>query len=848
MGINLPRIDQTSFWIGFIAASILWMLLIFSRPIFEQIFQKIKDNRKILKSRSVSLVEEHYCTSVFIQSQRMHLSSSLFPLDDLVIEPKVLAPPPRVSPDEPIFKDDFISELIPYLPAWPDFASIFRSPTLSIFEALSGKSDIVLIGQPGVGKSFALAYIASTLAKRAQLISDSATNENTIPFLIHIADLDLDIKNIGDPLNQIIEFVISSTQISEVHKIPQFVKDVFSSGRALLLLDGTDELAPGKLSPLINFIKITKQSYPGIQVITTGIPENLQGLVTLNFIPFTLASWETGDYEEFLTKWGDLWTKFISSESWVQSSPIDPLLLNIWINSARTKLTPLETTLLVWGCYGGDIENGDVLPSIKAHINRLRPYDAPIDALNLLALQVFTSNELTFEPRKARDWIKSFEPVEISPSSDTEEEKSNKARTTIKDIFHKFFKRRNQPAPSLGLISRFAESGLLISHRNNQMRFIHPVLGGYLAGELLGTIQTDQILSLPNWSGKYLAMNYFAALGKPDDLAQKILNISDHPLERNTLIVARWLRYSRLDAGWRNQLMEILVNLLRKPGQPLGFRGQVLAAIVLGGDPGAPLLFRQMLASDDPELIQICLLGCASLKDTKAVEEMSQFLFHPSPNVQKTACLALVTIGTQPAIDHVASVLLHGDENLRTAAAKALAINPEIGHDMLREGAFLDDILVRRAITYGLGQIDQLWAMELLTKMQLEDNQWIVRNAASEVLENKQKLNQYIPKRLVPPSECAWLIAFAGKKGVGISPDSPATDLLLLALTEGTDSEQLASLDYLRAYSTSNVFSIFYELMYGKNPVLREAIYRTIWEMGSRGVLIPDPQQFVEGS
>jgi HEAT repeat protein len=376
------------------------------------------------------------------------------------------------------------------------------------------------------------------------------------------------------------------------------------------------------------------------------------------------------------------------------------------------------------------------------------------------------------------------------------------------------------------------------------MRFVHPVIGGFLAGNLLGTIQTDQILSLPNWIGKYLAMNYFAALGNADDLAQKIINKSDHPLERNIMIVARWLRITQVETGWRNQVMERLVNLLLKPAQPLGFRSQVLAAIVLGGDPGAPLLFRQMLTSDDPELIQICMLGCASLKDTKAVEEIAKLLSHPSPNVQKTACLALVTIGTLPAIDHVASVLLHGDDNSRAAAAKALSNHPEVGHEMLREGASLDDIMVRRAVTYGLGLINQLWAIELLAKMQLEDNQWIVRNAASEVLENKQKINKFIPKRLVAPSECPWLIAFAGKKGVGISPDSPATDLLLMALTEGTDAEQLASLDYLRAYSTSNVFAIFYKLMYGNNPMLREAIFRTIWEMGSRGVPIPDPLQF----
>ena len=844
MGINLTRLDQTSFWIGFIAASILWMLLTFARPIFEQIIHKIKDNRKVFKSRTVSLVEEHYCATVHIQAQRMHLASSLFSLTDIAIEPKLMAPPPRISPDETIYSDDLISELVPYLPSWPELASIFKAPTLSIFEALSGKSDIVLTGQPGSGKTFALAYIAIELTKKAQQVSGGNIPENNLPFLIHIADLDLNIRNDKDPLDVIIEYVNSNTQISDLHRISQFVKNAFITGRALLLLDGTDELVPENLSSLTNFIKSLKQNYPQSQVITTGIPENLCGLVTLNFVPFMLASWETSDYLIFLTKWGKLWSKYIETEVWPQGFHIDPLLLNTWINSTKSTQTPLELTLLAWGYYAGDTESGNVLDAIRAHINRLKPTDAPYEALELLALQVFTSKDLTFEPRKAREWIRSFEPADVSKSSSLEGENDLATKKSNKEMPRKLLKRKTQKTPSLGLISKFAETGLLISHRNNQMRFIHPTIGGFLTGKVLGNLQTDQILSLPNWSGKYLTMHYFAALGNADDLALKIMAIPDHPLERNIMIVARWLRDSQLETKWRNQVMETLVNLLRTPGQPLGFRGQVMAAILLGEDPGAPLLFRQMLASEDPELIQICLLGCASLKDIKAVDDISQLLFHRSPNVQRTASLALVTIGTQSAIDHVASVLLHGDEDSRNTAAKALAYNSEVGHDMLREGASMDDIMVRRAVTYGLGLIDQLWAIEILSKMQLEDNQWIVRNAASEVLENKQKFNKFIPVRLPAPSECAWLISFASKKGVGISPSSPATDLLLMALTEGTDAEQLASLDYLRAFSTSNVFEIFYKLLYGDNSILREAVFRTIWEMGSRGVDIPNPQLF----
>ena len=840
MFINFSRLDQTSFWIGFIAASLLWMIISIFRPTLKQIRQKLRENYKVFKSKTVSLVEEHYCAFVHLQAQRMHLASSLFPLSDLAIEPKLMAPPRRVTPDEPFSHNKPITDVIPYLPSWPELGSLFGSSSISITKALLTNIDIVLTGQPGSGKTFTLAYIALQLTKIKPNRTKHNLEENKIPFLIHIADLDLESNHEEDPLNQIIEFISSKSQISDLPRIPKFINNVFSSGRALLLLDGTDELSPDKLTPVIRFIKYLKLKYPLTQIITTGIPENLQGLVTLNFLPLTLDGWKKSDYKDFLTTWGHLWSKYIGTEFWVSSPSIDPLLLNNWIFSTKKFFTPFELTLLAWGCYGGDSSSGDFIDALGAHINRLNPDQTPIEALEILALQVYTSDDLSFELRKAREWIKSFETTDISPNSPNE--KNLEPQDNLKKSL-KLFNNKTSKIPSLGIIAKFVESGLLISHNNNIMRFIHPIIGGYLAGRVLGNLKIDDVINLPNWSGKYLAMHYFAAQKTADDLAYKIMSIPDRLLERNILLVARWMRDTKLETKWRSQAMEKLVSLLMNPENPLGFRGQVLAAILLADDPSAALLFRQMLASEDPELLQLCMLGCASFKDTKAINGIAKLLASTNANVLQVAFLSLVKIGTPLALDHVASVLLHGDEDSRTIAAKALAIHSEIGHSMLKEGATMDDLMVRRAVVFGLGDVDEPWAWEILMKLQIEDDQWIVRNAVTEVIENKELIERKIPKRLPPPSECPWLVAFAAKKGVGISPDSQAIDILLLALTEGSELEQLASLDYLRVYPSIKVFEVLFRLLYGNNSELREAVFRVLWEMGSRGVVIPDPQQ-----
>jgi len=255
-----------------------------------------------------------------------------------------------------------------------------------------------------------------------------------------------------------------------------------------------------------------------------------------------------------------------------------------------------------------------------------------------------------------------------------------------------------------------------------------------------------------------------------------------------------------------------------------------------------------LLEEPDNDLLQLAALGSWALQDTKAIELLSALLSTQSPNVRRAACLALVNIGTTAAMDIVASALLHGDENLRRAAAEALANNPGEGHAMLKEGAGMkEDLLVRRAVTYGLGRIPEPWTEELINHLETEDDQWTVRNAALEVNENRQRPNPHIPQRLPPPTESPWIIAFAGKQGLGVSPEKPPTDLLLMALKSGTEEERLASLAYLRMIPVEGVFGALYQAMYGGESTLREAAFQTFAEMAARGVDVPDPAQFGVG-
>ncbi len=108
----------------------------------------------------------------------------------------------------------------------------------------------------------------------------------------------------------------------------------------------------------------------------------------MNFIPFTLAAWNSDQRVHFLDKWGDLWTHHVAVESWAQTSDqVDPLLLNGWLNIDSTALTPLELTLKAWSAYAGDIRGPNLLDAIDTHVRRITPVNTPREALESLALQ-----------------------------------------------------------------------------------------------------------------------------------------------------------------------------------------------------------------------------------------------------------------------------------------------------------------------------------------------------------------------------------------------------------------------------------------------------------------------------
>ncbi len=833
-----------SFFLGFVSATIFWLLATRARPLWDEMRANFKEQREAAEGRKTNTVEENHRRITLRRAQGMHLAAQLFALDEVIQEPLIIAPMQNVEPGMPPKFEDVISQTLPYLPAWPEIAAAYLPQTLTLAQALAGNAHIVIIGQPGVGKTVSLAHLASLAANRSETLG--ALNDH-VPFLVHVADLKLPIADPKDALNPLIEAASEHAPLFDVGKLPDFFKNTFKNGNALLLVDGFDEIPPESQQVISEYFKIVTQNYPQTRIVTTGAPEYLDGLISIGFAPLTLCTWPKAQNEKFMEQWGQLWSQTVAMEAWAQTGPdvVDPILLNIWLGADNTHLTPLELTLKAWGAYAGDSLGPHILEIIASHIRRVAPINTPLAALETLGMQVMVSSQPVFDPRKARAWVKSFEVAEEKPEEESTEqqpEEDNKEDTTPK----KGKKIEKVVAtPTSGLLGKMAASGLLITHPNNKMRFTHSVFAGYLAGHALAQYNAEEaLLNQPDWSGKYLAMHYFAAHGDAGKLVQSLLEFSHLPMHRPLFAAARWLRDTPKNAPWRGKLFGTLAAIMQTEGIPLSLRGQAMAAFVVSNDPSAAAMFRQFAASLSFELVQLAVLGSGAMRDTKAVSTLENALEAPSLSVRRAACMALVAIGTNESLEIVAQTLLSGDEDIRRAAGEALANDSNEGYSMLRDGTTINDILLRRAVVYGLGRVPHTWAMDTLKKLQVEDEQWVVRNAATEVLDAKANLNSLAPSKLRPPSDTPWLIEFAGKQGMGISPGVPATDILLLALKGEDPDARMAALPFLKYTPTEGVITQLYGAMYKDDPELREAAYNTLWEIGLSGVKLPHPSQY----
>lgn len=853
------EIDLRSFWIGAVVASIFWAIILSLRPVFETAMEALRKQREEAKARVEGGIETTHRRIVYKQAQEMHIASSIFALDEIIQTPRLLAPPPQVEPGIGLYHEDIVSQAIPYMPDWPEVAAFYQAESLSLEEALSNENHLIFIGQPGTGKTTTLAYLAAQLANRALQVESL---EERIPVLIHAANLGLprpEAKKPEELLAPLVEDETSRAPLLSQSSIPNFLATVFQSGRALLLLDGVDELPPPQIQEVAAYLRLLLRAYPKTRIIATASTEYADGLIGLGMVPLVLMPWGKAEQSKLLDTWDQLWKKQVASQTWAQATDsVDTLLLKRWLGTENANLTPLEYTLKVWAGYAGDIRGPRGIDAIESHLRRLIPAEIPVAAAEMLGAQTSQNAVAFFDQAAAQEWIKAFETSQQAaiaaaaaetsataeaPADETETEPETDAKGKDKPKAKGSKPEKKKPGPQpQSILGRLSSYGLLQPVTGAKLRFSHPVFAAFLAAR--GASKPEEVAAQANWSGRNLTMRYMAAYYDISPLVQNMLAEKDHILHRPQLGAAHLLREAPRNVPWRGMVMKALVELIQNEDLPVALRAQAMAGCVFSGEAGMGALFRQLLMTDAPEIRRLAALGVGMLRDTKSVETLTAVLTESYGRAQMAIFLALVSIGSQQALEAVALGLLRGDEDMRRYAAEALANHPTEGHEALRDGIHSEDILVRRAIIYGLARVHEPWADEILANTQVQEQQWVVRNAAVELMEIRSHPNPRVPRRLTQPSETPWILELAGRYGMGVAPGQPATDIFLLALKGDNADERAGALNYLRLTPSDGVIAAMYPFMYGDDPELKEDVYRCLAQFGYSGIKLPDPMQF----
>ena len=167
----------------------------------------------------------------------------------------------------------------------------------------STSQKFVLLGAPGSGKTTLMSYFAVMLAQKQPEILGLAADTDLLPIIIKIRDLAKRAEHLSI-LDYIRQFASGNLQVKELPT--GFFEYWLDDGRALILLDGLDEVAnEAKRYEIVNQIEVFLDQYPENRTIITSRPAGYKSAFfpTEEFPRYRLESFDDDKVEIFIKKW-----------------------------------------------------------------------------------------------------------------------------------------------------------------------------------------------------------------------------------------------------------------------------------------------------------------------------------------------------------------------------------------------------------------------------------------------------------------------------------------------------------------------------------------------------------------
>lgn len=824
----LQNFDRLSFWLGFLTACVFSWLAVRLWRKFPQVRESLSKRFTSMRAQQAAGLDGILRHEVLKRAQRNHLAGPLFSLDEILITPRLLAPPPQVDPDHPDPIGSFRPPILPNLPVVPQFSAQYGGESLPLVRVVRSGADVAIIGHPGAGKSTALAYLASLFARKDASLGQIASY---FPIYLHVNDLEDPSVQDRDPVDVLIKGLAWHVPASSRPGLASYINKMLSSQKAVLLLDGLDEISYDAYLATVGYLGRLTKARAKLRIVTTGSLDRAHGLFDLGIEPMPIAGWSRYDTTAFSKKWGTLWnTHFAPSTTPDNGHSLDDILINSWQGSDGGFYTPMELTTRLWGAYAGNLSGVRGVDAISSYFGLVESQGVHLLAVASIADQMISMKQsYTSFVEAEKEFNAAGSPYSnLLDDLGTKTDSPSPAFQTPLDNLRLDRKLRTSSLEEKS-IDKLIELGVLREHPHDRLAFTSPVLWGYVAS--LSNYTYDLSGKSPDddpWSAASEFFHYLLA-STPAEWLKSYLAGDVAPFQWRSTQAALWMRDLNPGNANRSFIMRQVLTLAQLESLPYPARLGLLAAAAMSNDPALVVLMKQLAGSSSVPLKQIATLCAGLLGDPKSISDLTAAGGDEQELVRFAACFAIAALETPESQATLENTINQADEPMRLAVAEAVSARPPWGYKLLREAAASADILTRRAAIFGLMQIRASWVSDIIEKLAIEDGQYAVRNYAGMAQESLQKSgnkNQGIP---TSPYDTPWLIAYAAKNGRGVPRNESPVPLLLKVAKTGTPEQQTAAVQLLARCNDASAIDGIREAIAASDLDLRVTAYHSLW-------------------
>ncbi len=905
-------------------------LLYKARNLISEARDSVGNQAQKAREFAVRSADSGYINDLLKVIEQDHLAGGRVALSDIIVEPRFIKAPELVAPrEESIVPDVFYP--VPLVQDHPYLHAPYNIRTLSLAELDNGDRTLALLGLPGSGRTTALYAIAlwslgivdfappkdkiqsqleaeersklktrEDSAKRyservlVEDIAEQALSEKKgtdlsavqkqgaasgspfrqlTPFYTHLANVTISAAEFGrnvDPAEPLVRALQHYTSYNTRMKMARNVYQRLADGRALLLLDGLDDLPPAEQKLKLEWLHRLRETYSNNFIIVTGSVRGYGGLQKAGYTPVFLRAWHDPQTDRLSDFWQQNWGK-ISTARRQRNTEIDSETIRKVKARSRT-YTPFELTLRMWSLFNAPTKTD--LPSWLENYLGQRLPNTDLDELQpklikAAELQLRHGFILPEALGKALGYIPQTEgeteanPPEVDPTEPSDElgdeldslltDRLPTARTD--DISETYTeegevvdvdavlgglevdtqmalddKKNNRlGAETLKLLRDLTKNGILRRYRGGRYQFSHPLLASYFAAMTLQDMSFDRVLRRsqdPVWHDAFI----FAAAHTPlDDLVRVRMESSLDVLLNTLLDTAQWIKYAHGTVEWVPPLMRTLGKLFAARRQYPAVRERIAAALVGTYDKNAIRIFERSLSHPDANVRRLSCLGLGALQHNEAVNPIARLMMDSDPATQIAAALSLAAIGTQDALEEIAIMFTRGNEALRQTIAESFAAIPDEGYPVLFDAVNHEDMMVRRAAVFGLRRINAPWALVSLYDTSLADDEWYVKSAAEQAFLDMQYGDVAAgPKRYPQAEQIPWLVQWVNSLDEITRKTISGQQILRRALEEGDPDVQFFAVSNIGQLGLYDQTGIIYTALRHRESFVRDAAYRAL--------------------